>query len=356
MTHRERVLAVFHFEQPDRAPYDLMESCIEWPALVDYFREAHGLDDMNQIVNILDTDSRWVMTDYGGPESQAADENGMAEKQAVHTQAISVGPLSGAETIADVESYDWPDPSWWKPGDFSGLRRRWPDHAIVFFPGWKPLFWGACEAFGMEEALTKIVTQPKIFEAYVQRRHEFYMDILRRSLAAGKQQIDICWLGDDYAGQESILISPDMWRKHVKPYLAEQVRLAHENDVLVMLHSCGAIRSILPDLIDIGVNALAVFQTRARGMDAESIASDFGGRLVFYGGIDAQGLLSFGSPEQVRTEVEANVRAFAACGGYVVANSHHGFVGGRVGHNIVAMCEAARNARPQTSLDRSNLL
>ena len=100
-------------------------------------------------------------------------------------------------------------------------------------------------------------------------------------------------------------------------------------------------RPILDDLIDIGVNALLVFQTTARGMDAKSIAAEFGGRLAFYGGMDVQQLMSFGTVEDVAAEVRANVEAFADCGGYIVANSHH-CVKTIKGENIVAMFEAAK--------------
>ena len=181
------------------------------------------------------------------------------------------------------------------------------------------------------------------------------MEILTRFLAAGRGVIDICWLGDDYAGQENMIADPALWRKLVKPYLAEQVRLAREHGMCVLFHSCGAVRSILADLIDIGVSGLLVFQTTARGMDAESIAREFGGKLVFYGGIDVQQLLSFATPDQVADEVRANLRAFARClgswclyhafahcGGYVVANSHH-CIATIKGENVEAMCRAARD-------------
>ena len=98
---------------------------------------------------------------------------------------------------------------------------------------------------------------------------------------------------------------------------------------------------MLNDLIDIGVKGLLVFQTTAAGIVVTSIAREFGGRLVFYGGIDVQQLPSFGTVDEVRDTVEANVRAFADCGGYVVANSHSSIATIRP-ENVQAMCEAAR--------------
>jgi len=186
-----------------------------------------------------------------------------------------------------------------------------------------------------------MATEQAVFEAFVARQHEFYMDILRRALEAAEGMIDICWLGDDYASRDALIMAPDLWRKLIKPYLAEQVQLVRDHGLYAMLHSCGCVRDILPDWVEIGINAHLVFQTSAAHMDAESIAREFGGRMVFYGGVDCVELLTFGTPEDVRRTVRANAKAFESCGGYIVANSHHCISNIR-GENMVAMCEAAR--------------
>jgi uroporphyrinogen decarboxylase len=204
-----------------------------------------------------------------------------------------------------------------------------------------PLFWSACEAFGLEAALINLVTRPALIDAFLRRHHEIVMDILTRGARAAAGNCDLAWLGDDFAHQGGMILSPALWRRHIKPLLAEQVRVLRENDMLVLFHSCGAVRPVLEDLIEIGVNALLVFQTTAKGMESASIARDFGGRLGFYGGVDIQRLLSFGTPEEVTAEVQANVRSFSGCGGYIVANSHHTVATIR-GENIEAMCAAAR--------------
>ncbi|MFC1451951.1 uroporphyrinogen decarboxylase family protein [Verrucomicrobiota bacterium] len=337
MTSRERVLRTFRFEQTDHVACDLMESCV-WPELETYFREHHGLEDRPQILSFLGTDFHWAGMDYSGPEHRP--DAAVTPAEALSRPVVE-GPLKDARTVADVEAYDWADPAWWQPQDYAAKRALWQDHALVLGTGWSPLFWGACEAFGVEAALVNLLTRPVLFDAFVHLRHEFTMDILRRGLSAAQGHCDICWLGDDFSTQQSMFLSPDHWRKHIKPCLAEQVRLAREHGLLVLYHSCGAVRPVLGDLIDIGVNSLLVFQTTAAGMDAASIANEFGGRLAFYGGMDVQQLLSYGSVEEVRETVRANVRAFEKCGGYVVANSHHRVATIR-GENVVAMCRAAK--------------
>ncbi len=339
MTHRERVLNTLRFQQVDRAPYDLMEGAI-WGELMAYFHATHGWQTPAEVLEQLDTDFRWVGLNYVGPPGPPPPP---PQDSAARTYSgrYAGGALADAQSISDVRRYPWPDPGYWQPGDFAAARAQWPDHALVFGHSWMPLFWTACEAFGMEEALIKLHVQPDVFEAFVAGQHEMYLDILTRALAAARGVCDICWLGDDYASQHAMLFAPERWRTLIKPYLARQVALARGHGLSVLFHSCGNVRAILPDLIEIGVNGLLVFQTTANTMDAESIARDFGGELAFYGGIDVQHLLSFGTPDEVATAVRHNIRTFAPHGGYIVANAHHG-VATIQGRNIEAMCRAAR--------------
>jgi uroporphyrinogen decarboxylase len=343
MTHRERVLRTFRFEETDRTPYDLMEGVV-WAELLDYFRATQGCVEVSDVLDYLDTDCRWLwIVDTAAPAQQPQPAP-RASSETTFSRHVAAGPLADAYTVSEIEAHAWPDPARWVAPDFAQARQRWPDHALVFLPGWKPLFWGACEAFGVEAALTNLIAAPALFEAAVRCIHDRYMDQLARGLQAARGYCDICWLGDDFSSQQAMLIRPEHWRRFIKPYLAEQVALARSHGLYVLYHSCGAVRPVLPDLIDIGVNGLLVFQTTARGMDAPSVARDFGGHLVFYGGMDVQRLLSFGNPAEVWAEVQANQRVFARCGGYIVANSHHR-VATISGQNIEAMCRAARQDR-----------
>ena len=349
MTHRERVLATFAFQETDRAPYDLMEGSV-WAELLDYFTGEHGLSTTADVFDFLDTDFRWqrmadTRKDQAGlgelPTTRPAPDGSLSK-------TVAQGALADAERVAEVEAYAWVDPADFVPADYHAARRQWPDHALVFSAGWWPLFWGACEAFGVESALCNLAARPALFEAAVRSIHDRYMDRLRRGLDAARGACDICWLGDDFATQESMFLSPDDWRRFIKPALAEQVALARNRGMLVLYHSCGSVRPVLGDLIDIGVNGLLVFQTTARDMDAASISREFGGKLAFYGGTDVQRILSFATPAEVRAEVGGNLSAFRRCGGYVVANSHHRVATIR-GDLIEAMCATARDSGPMAS-------
>ncbi len=341
MNSRERVLRTLAFQQTDRPPFDLMEGCI-WPELLDYFRTEHGLHNPEEVMESLDPDFRWTFLNYQGPPPETVPSPEPGEKSSALSKEVVSGPLAKAASIAEIEAYPWTNPAWLGPADYAAVRKHWPDKAIVFCPGWMPLFWTACELFGVEAAMLNMTAQPELFEALIQKQHAITMDILNRSAPAARGNCDLAWLGDDFAHQQNLMVSPSLWRKLIKPYLAEQVQLLRQNDMQVLFHSCGSVRPVLTDLIEIGVNALLVFQTTARGMDAESIARDFGGKLGFYGGIDVQHLLSSGTPEQVAETVRANCHAFANCGGYIVANSHHTITSIR-GENIFAMCQAVKS-------------
>jgi hypothetical protein len=233
MTHRERVLRTFHFEPTDRMPYDLMEGFV-WPVLMDHFRNKYGLENNTQVWDFLDTDFRWIYMNYA--ESPPDPQSPPRDREA-YTRAVMNGPLADAKTIADVNMHEWPDTALWQPADYAAARQKWPDHALVFMSGWMPLFWSACLAFGMEAALVNMIVRPKLFEAFIQQQHEFNMDILSRGLDAAQGLCDVCWLGDDFAGQKAMLMNPDLWRKYIKPYLAEQVQLARDHGMYTLYHA-----------------------------------------------------------------------------------------------------------------------
>ena len=339
MDHRERVLRTLCFEATDRAPYDLMEGAI-WPELAAYFAQEHGLQDRDEIVDWLNTDLRWIYQNYEGPEVVPPEDGLPKERALTYSDALFARELAQAESVADVEALPRPDPSLWRVPDATSARREWPHHAIVYTPPWMPLFCGACEAFGMEEALTKMLLEPALFEAFVRSQHAYYVEILKQGLATCRDDVDLVWLGDDYASQRAMMMHPALWRRMIKPYLAEQVQMVRDAGLLVLFHSCGAVRPILPDLIEIGVNALLVFQITAANMAPEAIAKEFGGRLAFYGGIDCQQVLTQGTLGEVRAAVKRNIRAFEPYGGYIVANCHHGIANIRP-ENVIAMCRAA---------------
>jgi uroporphyrinogen decarboxylase len=337
MNPRERILNTLRFQPVDRPAFDLMEGIL-WPEIMDYFQKQHGLATADEVIEFLDPDIRWTTITY----TVSPEETGHVQLDSgIYSEPVSVGPLYDATQVAEVEKFNWPEHSFWKVPDVRAARARFPQYALALL-AWKPLFLTACDIFGMEGALTKMLTHPQVFEAAIARKHAINMQLFERCMQVADDVCDIFWIGDDFAGQHSLLMNPKLWRKLIKPYLAEEVQLARSHGLVVLYHSCGAVSAVLDDLLEIGISGLGVFQTSASGMDPHTIAKRFGGRFAFYGGIDVQTLLSFGTPAEVEAQVKTNLEAFAGCGGYILSNSHR--IDTIRGENLEAMFRAVKAA------------
>lgn len=343
MTARDRALSVFRYEPADRPCFDLMEGTV-WDSIGYYFRKVHGLDTAEDVLDFLDCDFRWSHLFEKAltlPETEAA-VKGLPGSN--YSDVTGGYPLAGAATVADVDRLFNPDPYARPMPDFHAMRRAYPDKALVFCVAWTPFFSGACAQFGMERAMVAMLSEPELYHAFAIKQKEYLCEYIRLALKAGAAQCcDFFWTGDDFAMETGLILSPAHWRALVKPYLGEAVRIAKDAGMHTLFHSCGAVADVYPDFIDMGIDAHIGVQTSARGMDIERLARDFGGKIVVFGGVDAQTTLTACTPEQVEAEVRRNMRAFEHCGGYAVSNSHHGLPD-IPGQNILAMARAAGRA------------
>ena len=148
-------------------------------------------------------------------------------------------------------------------------------------------------------------------------------------------------MADDYCSADGPLMSPAVFRAEIKPYLAAIVATCHRHGKKFLLHVCGAVRPLLPDILDAGVDLLEPIQTSAAGMAVEGLKRDFGSRLTFYGSIDLIRVLSRGTPEEVRQEVLKNFRVLGKGGGFIVGPGHTYIQPDCPLPNILAMYETA---------------
>ncbi len=174
--------------------------------------------------------------------------------------------------------------------------------------------------FGMEETMLWMAENPPEFAAFVQRLIAFNVDLAEQGCAAHRP--DWLWTGDDVGGRNGMMISPEMWREQVKPGLRQIVEVGLRRHIPVAFHSCGAIRPIIPDLIEIGISVLNPIQTGCPGMDPFELKNDFGKELTFMGGVDTIDLLPNGSVNDVRDTTRALIDHMASNGGYILAASH----------------------------------
>ncbi|HRE28801.1 MAG TPA: uroporphyrinogen decarboxylase family protein, partial [Anaerolineales bacterium] len=143
---------------------------------------------------------------------------------------------------------------------------------------------------------------------------------LRRVLEVAGDRLDMVYFYDDIATQQSLLISKKMWRQYVRPHHVRLIEMAHKYGKPVMYHTDGAIKQMLPELIDMGVDLLNPLQPDAKDMDLDAIKAEFGGKLAFHGGVDIMRTLPKGKPEQVQAEVRERVRQLGPGGGYILCS------------------------------------
>jgi len=174
---------------------------------------------------------------------------------------------------------------------------------------------------GMEQALLDLAAHPALARHMLAGAADF---ALRASeLACDRFRLDWLWTGDDVAGQLGMIMSPEAWRELIRPHLASIFAVGKSRDLWVAYHSCGALRPIIPDLIDMGLDVLNPIQCNCPGMDPATLKADFGGDLAFMGGVDTQDLLPNATADQVRRETEKLLQTMTAGGGgYILAASH----------------------------------
>ena len=167
------------------------------------------------------------------------------------------------------------------------------------------------------------------------------MEYYRRIFEAGEGKVDILRPHDDYGTQISLLFSIDMWRQFYKENTKKLVNLAHEYGAFYQQHSCGAVGPLIPEFIECGVDALEPVQ-KVKGLEVETLAEKYNGKIVFHGGIDTQGLLPFGKPEEVKREVRRFMDLRGKDGGYILMASQ-GFEGDVPIENIEAVYSVDRS-------------
>lgn len=235
----------------------------------------------------------------------------------------------------DLASLSWPDPE--VPnlldGAAAAVARR--DDFFVTPNLGMCLFERAWSLRGFDAFLMDMVDEPEWSEELLERITAIQMVLCRRFVALG---VDGGYFGDDYGAQRSMLISPSLWRRLMKPRLARMFSVFRDACLPVILHSDGDIRAILPDLVDIGLTVLNPVQPEV--LDPEWLAREFGHDLAFYGGISTQGVLPTGTADQVRTATRNCMRKLAPDGTGLLLGPSHRMQSDIPVENVMAMLSA----------------
>jgi uroporphyrinogen decarboxylase len=255
-------------------------------------------------------------------------------------------PLSDPNlTSDDIQKHPWPNMA--DPERIAGLRElaesyRAAGYGVMLKDPFAGIFEMSQRVVGMENMLIMMALRKSVAGALFDQLLELKLSFWDVALPQLADVVDVISQADDYGTQESQLISPDMFREQIKPRLKilfDRVEALAPN-AKRFFHSCGNVRPLLPDYIEIGVDILNPVHIRARGMEPAGLKREFGTDLVFWGGgVDTQGVLPNGTPQEVKDDVRRNIEALAPGGGYVF-NTVHNIQADVPPQNIVAMWEA----------------
>ena len=217
------------------------------------------------------------------------------------------------KNLDELDSYPFPnslDPTL-TDGLLDGVER---DDVLVAGELYFPLFDRANLLMGMGSLFEAMIDQPDNVKELFRRIADYQVGVIRQYLSLG---VDIVRFAEDYGGQNSLLISPRLWRALVKPELARMFSAAKDNGAIVWLHCCGHIMEIIPDLIEIGLDVLDPVQVRAN--DQAEVKRLYGDRLCIMGGMDTQYVLARATPDEVSAEVRERIALLGPGGGFILA-------------------------------------
>jgi len=243
-----------------------------------------------------------------------------------------------AQSVEDIEQYPWPDPN---AVDLSSVKKQlelWKDKPTGG-PGIS-IFEVAYQMRGMEQFLVDMLVDPDMVEAILRHIEEYWTILNQRIWEAGEGKFDIFLAGDDFGSQRSLIMSKSHWDRFFAPIYKRAFGWAKERGMRIMIHSDGAIREIIPNLINFGLDVLDPAQPMAEGMDPYEIKREFGRDLCIHGTIDVQELLPFGTPAKVKDEVKRQIEILGKDSGFILAPSHC-IQPGVPTENIKAIYEAA---------------
>jgi len=217
-----------------------------------------------------------------------------------------------------LESYRFPDP--WAPGylDYTEkLVQQYAKDYIVTSYHFCCLFERAYILRGFENVLVDFYAEEDLLCALLDRITDFHVELAKRYISIG---VNCGRIVDDYGSQHGMIMSPDMWRKYIKPRLQRIYDVYRNAGLPIIHHSCGNIMPIIGDLADMGVNVLNPVQPQA--LDLEKLAAEYGDRIAFFGGICNQTVLPHGTPEEIDEEVKRVTGILGKNGRYVISPSN----------------------------------
>ncbi len=358
LSPRERVLTAMDFKEPDRVPLMIgvsnatgikMKTCqgirklvglppaeekylYDWPELGTALLDEATLQRLHcDVRSVTDLEPESLRRqNHSRPEgSPYVNSWGVGSTQIDEdTWFPGIHPLADAAALEAIDTHSWPDMD--DPGRVvhaAGAARALAENgrfAVLGVPWLMFPFERAIALQGLDAFLLNLAMAPDFAEALLRKTGSLCNQLTVNFLKQTGEYLDIIKIGDDLGTQESLMISPAMYRKLLKPIHADLIASIKEHtDAKVFFHSDGDIFNLIDDFIEIGVDILNPIQTSAGKMaDLEELKRRFGGKIAFCGAVDTQRILPHGSPGSVRDEVKRVMQILGPGGGYMVSSVH----------------------------------
>lgn len=398
LTPRERVLTTLRHEEPDRVPIDfggtdatnitvgpyrrlcehlgidpnpiqmmdMMQQCVlindrvrdaigadtvQVPFFANQWRQGHAYDGTPVLIPekfrpVETEDGSQVVVDKHGNHILTMPKGGFYFDFSYH-------PLHAVTTVAGLDRFmdeienmdrpEWADLPWEAFGDKVREIREGTDRALIgCFAG--HVFQASQTLRGWADFMKDLIKRPVLVEALAERLADGHIRAFDKYVETAGKYVDVIMVNDDLGMQTAPWINPEAYRKHIKPYHAKlYAHIRSKTDAPLLLHSDGSFYSLIPDLIEMGIDALNPVQYNTKDMELERLKREFGKDLSFWGGgVCTQTTLPFGTPEDVAREVRHNMEVLAPGGGFVFATVHNVIEGISV-ENLLAALRTAAN-------------
>jgi uroporphyrinogen decarboxylase len=334
MNNRERVLTALNHRQPDKVPYDIRFTQKAHAKMAQYYGDPEFESKLGNCFTWFRPYPRNVRYRLVGPDIWQ-DEFGVRWNRTVDKD-IGV-PCNQLVTPQNINEFQWPDSN--DPTRYDFIKeavKKAGDGTTLVSLGFA-LFERAWTLVAMENLLIYMLTDKHFVSLLLDKILEYNLGIIEHACSL---DIDIFRLGDDWGHQRGLIMGIDLWREFIKPRIKEMYQLAKSKGKYVMIHCCGKVDELFPDLIECGLDIFNPLQPEV--MDVFQMKRLYGERLCFYGGISTQRTLPYGTVAEVKDEVKRLIEVVGENGGYI-ASPAHDIPADAKAENIAAMIEVLQN-------------
>ncbi|HBG28038.1 MAG: hypothetical protein A2Y10_17580 [Planctomycetes bacterium GWF2_41_51] len=356
MKTKERLTKMLNRQSTDRIPVDLWHTSEVLASLKNYY----GLQDEFNLYKEMGLDKIvWVFMGYkSNIDAQVsgsqvgANSAGNRTMWGVPLKRIKSGeatydefgeaPLKNYNSIDSLNDYPyWPQVDKFEYEAAFNLAKRISKDFATIGP-WVSLFEIYCQMRGFEQALMDLVLNPQLADAILDKIEQCQTKMMKRFFDQAADYLDLCFISDDMGTQNGLLISQDLWQRFFKDRITRWCELIHSYGIKVFYHTDGASEPLIGPLIEAGIDVLNPIQHICPGMEMDQLKNKYGNSVIFHGGVDNQSVLPFGTPADVRKEVQNCIETLGhEQKGYICCSCHNVQAGTPI-ENILTMIETVK--------------